>query len=156
MQAVDPDLPLFSIQTMDDILAQRRWPLRMFGTMFAIFALIALLLAAVGLYGVMAYAVTQRTQEIGVRMAIGAGRWNVAWLFLRKGLAQIAVALLIGLPAAFGFTLLARFQLVAIEGNDPLTMIAITVVISVVALVACVLPAAKAAQVDPITALRSE
>jgi predicted permease len=156
VQSIDPDQPVFSIQTFDQVFANERSIYRIFSTLFAVLAAIGLTLSAVGIYGVIAYAVTQRTQEIGVRMAIGAGRWNVAWLFLRKGLAQIAVALLIGLPAAFGFTLLARFQLVAIEGNDPLTMIAITVVISVVALVACVLPAAKAAQVDPITALRSE
>ncbi len=119
-------------------------------------ASIGLVLSAVGVYGVIAYAVTQRTQEIGVRVAIGAGRWDVAWLFLRKGLAQIALALVIGLPAAIGLGLIARLQLVEIEPTDPVTMVSITVVLIVVALVACVVPARKASRVDPVIALRAE
>ena len=86
---IDPDLPLFDIRTMDQNLAQQRWPFRVFGTMFAIFALIALVLSAVGLYAVTAYSVTQRTQEIGVRMALGAGARQVAWMILQRGLVQL-------------------------------------------------------------------
>ena len=119
-------------------------------------AAIALLLAAVGLYAVMAYSVTQRTQEIGVRVAIGAGRWDIAWLFLRKGLFQIGSALAIGLPAALLVSDLARIPLVVIAPNDPLTMAGIALVISAAALTACVVPVRKAARVDPVIALRSE
>jgi ABC-type antimicrobial peptide transport system permease subunit len=138
------------------VFANERSIFRIFATLFAVLALIGLALSAVGIYGVIAYAVTQRAQEIGVRVAIGAGRWDVAWLFLRKGLAQIAIALVIGLPASIALGLVARFQLVEIEPTDPITMVSITVVLIAVALVACVVPARKASRVDPVIALRAE
>ena len=156
IKTIDADQPVFSIETIAAVLANERSIYQIFATLFALLAAIALTLSAVGVYGVIAYAVTQRTQEIGVRMALGARRWDVAWMFLRKGVVQIAVALLIGLPAALGLGMLARFQLVEIEPNDPLTMVTITVVMVAVALTACVLPARKAAKVDPMIALRSE
>lgn len=93
MRAIDPDLPLYNIRSMDDVLARQRWPFRIFGTMFAVFAFIALMLSAVGLYAVTAYSVTQRTQEIGVRSALGAGSTQVMWLFMRRGLIQLAIGL---------------------------------------------------------------
>ncbi len=102
VQAIDPDLPVFGVQTMNEFLAQVRWPYRVFGTMFAIFAVIALVLSAVGIYAVTAYSVTQRTQEIGVRMALGAQRGQVSWLILRQGLIQLAIGLTIGLSRARG------------------------------------------------------
>ena len=93
VRAIDPDLPIFDIKTMDQQLAQARWPFRVFGSMFAIFALIALALSAVGLYAVTAYSVAQRTQEIGVRMALGAQAPQVWWLVVRRGLVQLAIGL---------------------------------------------------------------
>ena len=112
VRAIDADLPLFGIRTMDDALAQARWPFRIFGTMFAIFALIALALSAVGLYAVTAYAVSQRTQEIGVRMALGAQGNEVAWLFLRRSFVQLAIGLTLGVAGAFGVgTLFSQTQL---------------------------------------------
>ena len=156
VQAIDADQPVFNIETIASVLANERSIFRIFATLFAILASIGLVLSAIGVYGVIAYAVTQRTQEIGVRMAIGARRWDVAWLFLRRGLTQLAVALVIGLPAALGLGAVARFQLVEIEPSDPLTMIAITFLLTVVALIACIVPARKAARVDPMNALRSE
>ena len=102
VRSIDPDLPLFNIQTLDQVLAQRRWPFRVFGSMFAIFALIALVLAAIGLYAVTAYSVTQRTQEVGVRMALGAQPGQVRWLFVRQSLWQLSLGLSIGLAGAFG------------------------------------------------------
>jgi predicted permease len=156
VQSIDIDQPVFSIETLEQVLAGERSIYRIFSTLFAVLAAIGLTLSAVGIYGVIAYAVTQRTQEIGVRVAIGASRWDVAWLFLRKGLIQIGLALAIGMPIALALGMLARIPLVAIEANDPLTMIAIASLISGVALIACVVPARKAARVDPVIALRSE
>jgi ABC-type antimicrobial peptide transport system permease subunit len=156
MQEIDSDQPVFSIETIEHVFTNERSIYRIFATLFAALAAIGLLLSAVGVYGVIAYAVTQRTQEIGVRMAVGARRWDVAWLFLRKGLLQLSLALAIGLPAAIALGTVARLELVEIEPTDPLTIISITIVLTVVALTACVLPARKAARVDPMTALRSE
>ena len=156
VQAIDADQPVFNIETLEQVFANERSIFGIFATLFAVLASIGLVLSAVGVYGVIAYAVTQRTQEIGVRVAVGASRWDVAWLFLRKGLAQIAVALVIGLPAAIALAALARFQLVAIEPNDPVTMAGITVVLIVVTVISCVVPARKASKVDPVIALRAE
>jgi putative ABC transport system permease protein len=156
VQSIDADQPVFNIETLEFVFANERSIFRIFATLFAVLALIGLVLSAVGVYGVIAYAVTQRTQEIGVRMAIGAGRWDVAWLFLRKGLAQIALALVIGLPASIALGFVARLQLVEIEPTDPVTMVSITVVLIAVALVACVVPARQASRVDPVVALRAE
>ena len=108
VRAIDPDLPLFGILTMDQQLAQQRWPFRVFGTMFAIFAVIALALSAVGLYAVTAYSVSQRTQEIGVRMALGAQAPQVWWLILRRSIVQLAIGLAIGIGGALGVGKLLR------------------------------------------------
>jgi ABC-type antimicrobial peptide transport system permease subunit len=153
---LDADQPVFTIQTVAAIFAEERLIYEIFATLFSTLALIALLLSSVGLYAVTAYAVTQRTQEIGVRMAIGAQRWQVSWLFLRRGLVQLLIAMAIGLPAALGFGMLVRFRLVEIEPSDPITMIGIVVVLAGVALASCLIPVRNAARVDPITALRSE
>ena len=156
VQAIDADQPVFSIETMDQIFAGERAVYRILATLFAVLATIGVILSAIGTYGVIAYAVTQRTQEIGVRVAVGASRWDVTWLFLRKGLVQIAVALGIGLPAALALGAVIDLRLVEIEAHDPVTMACITVVIATVALVSCIVPARKAAKVDPLTALRVE
>lgn len=156
VQSIDVDQPVFTIETIEAVLANERIIYKIFSTLFGVLAVIGLVLSAVGVYGVIAYAVTQRTQEIGVRMAVGASRWDVSWLFLRKGLIQLAISLAIGLPAALGLATVARFRLVEIEPSDPVTMIGITVILIGVALASCVLPARKAARVDPMVALRSE
>jgi ABC-type antimicrobial peptide transport system permease subunit len=90
--AVDPDQPIFAVRTMAQMLEQQTWPYRVFGTLFATFAAIALVMSAVGLYAVMAYSVTQRTTEIGVRMALGAEGRQVSWLILKRGLWQLGLA----------------------------------------------------------------
>jgi predicted permease len=156
VQTLDADQPVFAIETIEDLFANERLIYQIFSTLFAVLAAIGLVLSAVGVYGVMAYAVTQRTQEIGVRMAIGASRRDVTWMFLKRGVGHILVGLLIGLPAALGLAQLARFQLVEIEPSDPITLIAITLVLSTVALASCVLPARRATRVNPVIALRSE
>ena len=156
VQSIDPDQPVFAIETIATVLAYERSIPRILAMLFAVLAAIALVLSAIGVYGVIAYAVTQRTQEIGVRMAIGASRWDVSWMFLRKGLTQLGLALVIGLPAAVGFGAVANLTMASIESTDPPTLIAVTVLLGAVALIASVLPARSAAKVDPITALRSE
>src|SRR5205823_2874975 len=156
MRIVEPDLPLFDIQTMDQRLAQMRWPMRVFGSMFAIFAAIALVLSAVGLYAVTAYSVTQRTPEIGVRMALGAQPQQIVWLILRRALVQLAIAVPIGLAGAFGVGRLLQSVLVQTSARDPITIGVIAALMIVVSIAACLWPARRATRLDPISALRYE
>lgn len=156
VQSIDPDQPVFAIETAEQVMSGERGIYRVLTALFGLLAAIGLTLSAVGIYGVIAYAVTQRTQEIGIRVAIGAGRWDVSWLFLRKGLLQLGLAFVIGLPAALGLAALAQFRFAGVEPNDPITIAGITVVVSVVALIACVLPARKATRIDPVIALRAD
>jgi putative ABC transport system permease protein len=154
--ALDRDQPVFSIRTMEQVLAESRWPHRVFGSLFVTFAVIALVLSAVGLYAVMAYSVAQRTQEIGVRMALGAQRRQVSWLILRRGLAQLAIGLVIGLAGALTLSRVLQRVLVEITPADPTTFAGVTIILSVVSIAACMLPALRATRIDPLVALREE
>ena len=156
VQTIDQDQPVFTVQTLEQMLAQERWPFRVFGGLFAIFAAIALVLSSVGLYAVMAYSVTLRTQEIGVRMALGAEGRQVSWLILKRGLIQLALGLTLGLGGALVLSRLLRTVLVQISPTDPITFAAITGLLTVVSLAACLLPARRATRVDPLVALRAE
>jgi predicted permease len=156
VQAIDPELPVGSIQTMDQFLAQARWPYRVFGSMFAIFAAIALVLSAVGIYAVTAYSVTQRTQEIGVRMALGARGGQVSWLILRRGLIQLAIGLAIGLAGALPLSSVLQSLVVQIPTRDPVTFTAIAGILIGVTVAACLIPARRATRLDPLVALRAE
>jgi putative ABC transport system permease protein len=156
VQAVDPDLPVFQVQTMDEFIGQTRWPYRVFGTMFTIFALVALVLSAVGIYAVTAYSVTQRTPEIGVRMALGAQPSQVSWLILRRGLVQLAIGLTLGFILAWYASGVLRTLVVQIPTHDPMTFGTIVAVLVIVTLAACVIPARRATRLDPIRALRVE
>jgi predicted permease len=156
VQAIDQDQPVFTIQTLDEMLAQDRWPFRVFGGLFAIFAVIALVLSSVGLYAVMAYSVAQRTQEIGVRMALGAAREQVAWLVLRRGIVQLAIGLTVGLAGALALSRLLGSVIVQVTPTDPLTFIGITLLLTSVSIAACLIPARRATRIDPLVALRAE
>jgi putative ABC transport system permease protein len=156
VRALDPDLPLFGIATLDETLAQTRWFYRVFGGMFAIFALVALVLSAVGLYAITAYSVTQRTHEIGVRMALGAQARQVMWLIVRRSCSQIAIGLTLGMAGALGVGRVLRSLLAQISATDPLTLTAIAAVFVIVSIAACYVPARQATAVDPISALRHE
>ena len=156
VQSIDNDQPVFTIETIDSVIRFERLFHSLFGSVFGILAAIAMMLSAVGVYSVMAYAVTQRTQEIGIRMAVGAQRHQVSWLFLRRCLAQLAIALAIGLPGAVALGQLVSFSLVEIEPSDPVTIISISLAVIAVALASSVIPARKAARVDPMLALRSD
>jgi putative ABC transport system permease protein len=152
--ALDPDLPLQNVRTVDENLAQQRWFVRVFGTMFGVFAGIAIVLAAVGLFAVTAYSVTQRTQEIGVRMALGAEAKQVSWLILRRGLVHLAFGLTLGLAGAYGAGRLLQSMLFQTGPADPLTLVAITLLLSIVAIAACLWPAWQATRLNPVNALR--
>ena len=143
---------------MDENLAQQRWPFRVFGTMFAIFALIALMLSAVGLYAVTAYSVTQRTQEIGVRTALGAESTQVMWLFLRRAFFHLGVGLTLGIAGAFGVGKIFESSdlLIQTNGRDPATIVSIAALLAIVALAASLWPARRATRLDPLIALRRE
>jgi len=154
VQAIDRDQPVLTIQTLDQMLANSMWPYRVFGSLFAIFAAIGLLLSAVGLYGVMAYGVSQRTPEIGIRMALGAGSGQVSWLFLRRGLVQLALGLGLGLGGALLLSGAIESLLVRVPPRDPLTLAVITLLLTLVGVAACVIPARRATRVDPLVALR--
>jgi putative ABC transport system permease protein len=154
--AMDADIPLTNIRTLDETLARSRWPQRVFGTMFSTFAIIAVVLAAVGLYGVTAYSVSQRTQEIGIRMALGADTSQVRWLVLRRGIFQLGIGLTLGLAGAFGVGKLLQSLLVQTGPADPVTLLSISAVLTTVGVAACVWPARRAARLDPVKALRYE
>jgi putative ABC transport system permease protein len=157
VQAIDPDQPVSNPRTMEYSMQQQMWPYRVFGTLFTIFAAIGLVLSAVGLYAVMAYAVTQRTQEIGVRMALGAQGKQVTWMVLKRGLVQLALGLVLGLAGGYfaGQALPSRI-LVQTTATDPWTFVAITALLSAVAITACLVPARRAMRVDPLVALRAD
>jgi putative ABC transport system permease protein len=154
ISAMDPNVPVTNIRTMDEILARNRWPQRIFGTMFLVFAIIAIILAAVGLYSVTAYSVAQRTQEIGIRMALGAEAKQVRWLILRRGMIQVAVGLTLGIAAALGTGRLLQGMLVGTGPADVLTLVSISLVLVTVAVMACFWPARRATRLDPVKALR--
>ena len=153
---VDPDQALATPRTMDEALAQNRWLLRVFTTMFSAFAVMALVLAAVGLYAVTAYAVTQHTRDIGVRMVLGAQPAQVIWLFLRRSIWQLAIGLTIGIVAAIGLGRVLESFLVQTSARDPVTLIAIVVLLTIVAFAASVGPARRATRLDPLNALRHD
>jgi ABC-type antimicrobial peptide transport system permease subunit len=124
--------------------------------MLGTFAVIALVLAAVGLYAVTAYSVTQYTRDIGVRMVLGAQSGQVIWLFLRRAFVQLGIGLALGLAGAFGVGRLLQGFLVQMTGRDPVTLVAITTLVVLVSVVACLWPARYATRLDPLAALRHE
>ena len=156
VRAIDPDLPLYDIATLDEGLAQNRWAFRVFGTMFAIFAAIALALSAVGLYAVTAYSVAQRTQEIGVRMALGAQAAQVLWLILRRSIVQMAIGLTLGVAGAYGVSRLLATMLFQTGARDPVLLASIVSLLVVVSTAACLWPARRATRLDPVNALRHD
>jgi predicted permease len=154
--SVDPDQPVWKIRSMRSLVDRDLAPQKFTMLLTGSFALLALLLAAVGVYGVMSYAVAQRTREIGIRMALGAARNQVVRMVLGRGARITMVAAAVGLIIALGAARLLRSQLFGVATNDLLTFVTVPVALAVVALLACYLPARRAAGVDPVIALRSE
>jgi ABC-type antimicrobial peptide transport system permease subunit len=153
---VDANLPVTEMKTLKVQVAQSLFVERMVATLSAAFGVLATLLAALGLYGVMSYAVTQRTREIGIRMALGAERFKVLGLVFREVAVLTGLGILLGLPSGYGLGRVVESQLFGLTAHDPLTFALATAALLVAAFLAGYLPAARAARVDPMVALRYE
>jgi putative ABC transport system permease protein len=156
VRKLDPDLPLLNMRTLDEYLGRLTGETKVLSTLFSVFALIGLLLSAVGIYAVTAYATSQRTQEIGIRIALGAGTRDVVWLVLRSGLKQLAVALSIGMAVAIAVSRLLASVLFEVTPLDLVTFVSIPVMLSAMVVAACLVPARRAARQSPVDALRTE
>jgi putative ABC transport system permease protein len=153
---IDPTLPIAGVRLMTDVVSGAIAAPRFTGWLLGLFAVSALTLAAVGIYGVLSYLVSQRTREIGIRIAIGAGPGDVVRLVLWRGLGLALTGVGIGLVLAFAASRVMGSLLYEIQPRDPATFIGVPVVLTAVALVASLLPALRAMRVDPIVALRTE
>jgi putative ABC transport system permease protein len=154
--ALDPDLPVFHVRTMNQLVAQQSAGDRIASLLIGLFAGLAVLLAAVGIYGVMAYVVAQRTNEIGIHMALGAQKSDVLRMVAGQGLKLALIGVAIGVAAALALTRFLSSLLYGVKPTDPLTFIAVSLILIAVALLACYVPARRAAKVDPMEALRQE
>jgi len=154
--AVDPEQPVFDVKTMDERIADATSGTRFNATLLGFFGFVALALAAVGVYGVIAYSVAERTHEIGIRVALGASRGDVAGMVMSQGMAVTAVGLVVGLAGAWFVTRYMTSLLYGIAPRDPATFGVAAGMLGVVALAACYLPARRAMGVDPMVALRHE
>ena len=156
VSALDPEQPVYLAQTLDEALATSSFQQRIAALLVSLFAGVALVLAAIGIYGVMSYAVTARTQEMGVRLAVGAQRRDVVWLVLGQVLRLSAIGLAIGIGVVVVAGRALEGLLFGVRAADPVTIAAVTFVLGAVALVAAWAPAWRASRVDPIEALRYE
>jgi putative ABC transport system permease protein len=154
--SVNKDIPIYRVFTMDEVVLQSFWERRFFWTLFTVFAVLALFLASIGLYGVMAYSVRQRTQEIGVRMALGAQASDVLRMVTTHGVRLIGLGLAIGLIGAFFITRLLAGSLEGVSAHDPLSFLLVPLILFAVGLLACYLPARSAIRLNPVEALRYE
>jgi ABC-type antimicrobial peptide transport system permease subunit len=154
--SLDPDQPILQLGAtqarLDEVYAPRRFNMMLFG----VFALVALLLAAIGIYGVLAYSVSQRMREIGIRIALGAQKRDVLWLIVRQGLALALIGVALGLAAAMALTRVLQNLLYDVSVTDPATFVSIALLLLGVACVASFIPARRATKADPLTALRHD
>jgi putative ABC transport system permease protein len=156
IRRLDPSLPVADVRTMEDVVAGAMSTPRFTSALLSIFAALALTLSAIGIYGVLSYVVSRRTREIGIRVAIGAGRGQVLKMVLGSGVSLALAGIAAGLVLAFAVTRLLRGLLHGVTPADPLTFTAVAVVLTGVAALASVVPAWRASRIDPVIALRSE
>ena len=156
VKAIDPDQPVAAVKTMDEWLATAAAGQRYRTSLLGLFALIALVLAATGIYGVMSYSVTQRTHEIGVRMALGASRLSVLNLVIGQGIGFVLIGVVLGIAGSFALTRVLSSLLFQVTANDPMTFVVVMLLLPLVALVACWVPALRATKGDPLIALKYE
>jgi putative ABC transport system permease protein len=154
VSSIDPDLPLGKVITFDDVVGQGFGARKLTALLVSIFSGASLFLSAVGLYGVLAYMVSQQTREIGVRIAVGALSWNILMLILKRGFVIVELGLVIGLLTAYAFAGFIGSLLYGVGSNDPLTIGLSIIVLCLAALIACLLPALRAIRINPVTALR--
>jgi putative ABC transport system permease protein len=154
--AVDKDTPVVEIKPMARVISDSIWQRRLWGALFTAFSLLALALAAVGIYGVMSYLVTQRTREIGIRVALGSSHQGVLTLIANEGMRLVSLGVVIGLGGAVLLGRSLESILYGVTSRDPATMVGVAVTLVVVALAACLVPARRAARIDPLVALRQE
>jgi predicted permease len=154
IHTIDPDIPVFDVRTVDDLLWFLRWAERVFGSMFAIFAAIALTMASVGLYAVTSYAVAQRTREIGLRIALGAGVRHVWWLATRRASIQVIAGLGVGLAGSIAVLRVLPSQMTRTDSDHAGTLVVVTALLVFIAFVACLIPARRALDVDPVQTLK--
>ncbi len=156
VQSMDPTLPVVKLRTMEEVFAESISRPRFLAQLLGVFAGLALMLAAVGTYGILWYSVSERRREIGIHMALGATRANVLGMVLGQGLRLTAVGLVIGLAASFGLTRVLQAQLFNVRPSDPATIASVAAFIALVAFAACYIPASRATRVDPMVVLRDE
>jgi putative ABC transport system permease protein len=156
VQSKDPDMPLYDVRTMEESLRYGLWESRIYAAMMTVFAVLALIIAGVGIYGVMAYSVAQRTQEIGIRMALGAARSDVLRLVVGQALRLTLIGMGLGIAGAYAVTGFMASQLFGVSASDPPTFVGVTLILAASAMIAAWVPAERATRVDPMVALRSE
>jgi putative ABC transport system permease protein len=156
IHTIDKDLPVFAVRSMDQLMGSAIAQQRLTLVLLLGFAVLALLLAAVGIYGVISYSVSQRTHELGIRMALGARPSDVLWLIVGQGMKLTVGGVALGLLSAFTLTRWMEKLLFGVRATDPLTFAVIALLLTIVALLACWIPARRATKVDPMAALRTE
>ncbi len=154
--SLNPDIPIYFVYSMEEAFARPTWFIRVFGTMFMIFGLIALFLASVGLYAVMSFAVSRRVREVGIRMALGAQGRDVIRMIFGQGAWQLGIGLVLGLGIAYGVANLLTIILFDVQPRDPSIFGSVVVVLAAAGMAACFVPARRATRVDPLVALRAE
>jgi putative ABC transport system permease protein len=156
VKAMDPDQPITGMRTMTEVVSRSVWQPRLYAILFGVFAAVALALASVGIYGVMAYSVSERTREIGIRVALGAQRRDVLKLVVAQGMKLALIGAVVGLGAALALTRLMQSLLFEVSATDPLTFAGLAAFLTIVAMLACYIPARRATKVDPVIALRCD